>query len=157
LKIHGSNEQILKWITASELWERFDEWRKQARRKGEISASQDRHLRRIKAYWLELPVREKRKGTTTKWLKEVVERFIKDTWKYDGELFFAPFGDEDFGGYAEDFDKLKEDLGPFVSEDEQGYWKPHPHITPVMDTEDGGIQEWWGHSEEIKDDPNEPW
>jgi len=67
-----TNDEIWQFITNWRLgtkdgWDLVDEIRLRMKREGRISASEDRHLRMIKAYWKNLPVKVKRRGNEVNW------------------------------------------------------------------------------------------
>jgi len=135
------NEIWLKHITAGGWWEEIDDWRREYRRRGIITASEDRQIRRIKAYWAGLPVRQKRSGKTTPWLKRRIEEFLD--WHqrrafFDGLIWHQPHQDFELREQFRSLDEVYEYLegSGLIEEtgtDEKGrtVWAPSEYVQIV--------------------------
>jgi len=145
------NKSFFQGFTNGKYWDWMDEWRKDAKRKGEIDRNLDRHLRAIKAYWLNLPQKLKRSGTKSLKVAEAIKKFINSEWIQKESLFDGIVETEAPAGYKprkayKTLDELFEDysnsgLIEIIGTDEKGriIWVATDYMVIVFDKSRGGF------------------
>jgi len=143
------NEEIWKFLSEWRLgdktgWDLVDEIRKELKKEGVIDASVDRHIRAIKAYWMNLPVRMKRKGSDVLWAHSLFIEWLNHELIQGKSLLADIISKEPYAGYSlrtgfktldEVFEYLRDSgLIEIVGTDEKGrvVWHLTEYVQIVM-------------------------